>query len=49
MNYKGETKAMNIKEEALEADTRIRPYIRETPVEYSRYLMDRLVESNLAQ
>jgi threonine dehydratase len=38
MNYKGETQVMNIKEEALEADIRIRPYIRETPVEYSRYL-----------
>lgn len=38
MNFKGETKAISIKEEALEAETRIRPYIRETPVECSRYL-----------
>ena len=31
-------KAKNIRREALEAEQRIRPYIRETPVEFSSYL-----------
>jgi threonine dehydratase len=31
-------KAKNIRQEALEAEQRIRPYIRETPVEFSSYL-----------
>ncbi|MCX6584466.1 MAG: pyridoxal-phosphate dependent enzyme [Candidatus Aminicenantes bacterium] len=29
---------MNIMQEALSAENRIRPYIHETPLEYSRYL-----------
>ncbi len=31
-------KNVNVKKEALEAEKRIRPYVLETPLEYSRYL-----------
>jgi len=37
MDIKNEIKIVNVKEEALEAEKRIRQYIRETPVEYSPY------------
>lgn len=38
MNIEDRAKSINIKKEALEAEKRIREYIRETPVEYSPYL-----------
>jgi len=38
MNSKVQTKSLDIKKEALEAENRIRKHIRETPVEYSPYL-----------
>ena len=38
MNIEDLAKSINIKKEALEAEKRIREYIRETPVEYSPYL-----------
>jgi len=38
MNVKNKSKILDVKKEALEAEKRIRQYIRETPVEYSPYL-----------
>ena len=38
MNIEASKKSIDIKKEALEAEKRIREYIRETPVEYSPYL-----------
>ena len=37
MDIKNETETVNVREEALEAEKKIRPYIRETSVEYSPY------------
>ena len=38
MNFKGLTISIDLKKEALEAEKRIRKYVRETPLEYSSYL-----------
>ena len=38
MNIEASKKSIDIKKEAIEAEKRIRAYIRETPVEYSPFL-----------